>query len=332
VQGSGGERIERIFRLKPRKEAIVLARKYGYNSWIIERYLQMLPYNEVIELLETNEKPLPKSLRCNNYLISCQELKRRLLEKGVKLEKIPFTKYGYYVREGGEKIGYLHEYLLGYYYIQGPASMIPVEVLDPHPSEDILDAAAAPGGKATQILQYSNDKAFLVAIEKNRDRIKPLRSNLSRMGFINHVIIRTDALNLPSTLIFDKILLDAPCSGEGIIRKDPTRKKSRSIDDLIYLSKLQIKLLSHLKHNLKNNGVIVYSTCTIGVEENEYVITKVLKEDPCLEPVETESPGVSGVTDYAGVKFDDRVQKCKRIFPHNLDTEGFFICKLRKKC
>lgn len=292
----------------------------------------MLPYDDVIELLKTNERPLPKAIRCNNFLIDCNALKERLYNKGVELEKIPFTKYGYLVKRGGEKIGYLHEYLLGYYYIQGPASMIPVDVLDPRKGEDILDAAAAPGGKSTQILQYTYDKAYLTAIDKNRNRVKALRSHLSRMGFTNYIIIRMNALHLPSTLLFDKILLDAPCSGEGIIRKDPRRKLSREISDLLYLSRLQISLLNRLTKNLKKDGIIVYATCTIGVEENEYVITKVLGDDPCLEPIETDVPGVNGITEYSNIQFDERVKKCKRIYPHTLDTEGFFICKMRKRC
>ncbi|MCE4615428.1 MAG: RsmB/NOP family class I SAM-dependent RNA methyltransferase [Desulfurococcales archaeon] len=329
-QRNGG--LKQIFTLEPSREARRLAEKYGYKPWMIERYLQMLPYNEVIDLLEANEKPLPKAIRCNNFLINCETLKKRLLEKEVELEKIPFTKYGYYAKKGSGKIGYLHEYLLGYYYIQGPASMIPVDVLNPKAGEDILDAAAAPGGKATQILQYTHDKAFLTAIDKNRDRLKALRSHLSRMGFTNYIIIRMDALNVPSTLLYNKILLDAPCSGEGIIRRDPLRKKSRKISDLVYLSELQVSLLNHLKANVRINGTIVYSTCTIGVEENEYVLTKILENDPCLEPVDIKAPGVNGLVEYGGIKFDEGVKRCKRMFPHTLDTEGFFICKLRKKC
>ncbi|MCE4606908.1 MAG: RsmB/NOP family class I SAM-dependent RNA methyltransferase [Desulfurococcales archaeon] len=318
--------------MKPSNIAEKLAEKYGYRPWIVERYLEMLSYEDVIKLLETNEKPLPKAIRCNSFLIDCNMLKERLYRKGVELEEIPFTKYGYLVKRGGEKIGYLHEYLLGYYYIQGPASMIPVDVLAPREGEDILDAAAAPGGKATQILQYTSDKAYLTAVDKNRDRVKALRSHLSRMGFTSYIIIRINALDMPRILLYDKILLDAPCSGEGIIRKDPRRKKSREILDLIYLSKLQVSLLNHLTMNLKEDGEIVYSTCTIGVEENEYVITKALASNPCLEPVETDAPGENGIAEYSNVKFDERVKKCKRIYPHTLDTEGFFICKIRKKC
>ncbi len=323
---------EKIFAVKPTDKAVELAHKYGYSPWIVERYLRMLPEEEVYLLLEANEKPLKKSIRCNDYLIKCGELKERLGKKGVILRKIPFTRHGYYVERGSDKIGYLHEYMLGYYYIQGPASMIPVEILDPRPGEDVLDAAAAPGGKSTQILQHTKDKAHLLAIDKNRERIKSLRSHLSRMGFNNHIIIRMDNLKLPTEYQFDKILLDAPCSGEGIIRKDPSRKKSRTIEDLKYLSSLQIRMVSHLSRLIRENGVMVYSTCTIGVEENEYVLTKALEHNPCLEPVDTEAPGSRGLTSYSGVEFDPRLERCRRILPHQLNTEGFFICKLRRKC
>jgi NOL1/NOP2/sun family putative RNA methylase len=327
-----GDIEEKIFTIRPTQKSVRLAEKYGYSPWIIERYLRILPEEEVLELLETNEKPLKKSIRCNDYLIDCNKLRERLEEKGVSLNKISFTKHGYYVESGEDKIGYLHEYMLGYYYIQGPASMIPVEVLNPKPNEDVLDAAAAPGGKSTQILQYTKDQARLLAIDKNRNRIRSLRSHLSRMGFKNYIIIRMNILELPLVYQFDKILLDAPCSGEGIIRKDPSRKKSRTIEDLRYLSSLQIDMVSHLSRLIKEDGVMVYSTCTIGVEENEYVLSKALERNPCLEPVETNAPGSKGLTSYSEVEFDPRLKRCKRILPHKLDTEGFFICKLRRKC
>ena len=324
--------LEEIFTIRPTQKAVELAHRYGYRPWIVERYLRMLPEEEVYSLLEANERPLEKSIRCNDYLIECRELERRLEEKDVTLKKIPFTRHGYYVESSGDKIGYLHEYMLGYYYIQGPASMIPVEVLDPRPGEDILDAAAAPGGKSTQILQLTKDKARLLAVDKNRKRVKSLRSHLSRMGFNNYIIVRMDALKLPPNYLFDRILLDAPCSGEGIIRKDPSRKKSRTIDDLKYLSSLQIKMLSHISRLVREGGVVVYSTCTIGVEENEYVLTKALERNPCLEPVETKAPGSRGITSYSGVEFDERLERCKRILPHQLNTEGFFICMLERRC
>ncbi len=325
------ENWEDIFNITPSKEAFELAGKYGYKPYMVERYLRMLPYNEVLLLLEYNDRPMPKTLRCNDYLIDCRELVRRLEAKGVKLEKLTYTRHGYKALEGGDKLGYLHEYLLGYYYIQGPASMIPVDALNPMPGELILDAAAAPGGKATQILQYTKDKAILVAVEKKRGRMKSLRSHLNRMGFTNHILWRGDSRNLPSGLAFDKILLDAPCSGEGIIRKDPRRKTSRSMEDLKKLSQLQIEMLLNLSKLLKPNGIMVYATCTIGVEENEYVISKTLRIDPSLEPIEAKAPGTPGLQYYSGTQFDERVSLCRRILPHQLDTEGFFICVLRKK-
>jgi len=325
---------EALARVQVSEKAFELAERYGYLPYMVQRYIDMLGFYGARELLEANEKPLRKAIRCNDFLINCSTLEKRLAAKGVILEPITYTRTGYLVREGAGKIGFLHEYLLGYYYIQDPASMLPVETLEPEPGEKILDGAAAPGGKATQIQQYTRDKSLLVAVDISRRRMRSLRSHMARMGFYNTVLIRTDLRRLPEALqkpFFDRVLLDAPCSGEGVIRRDPSRKKSRGLEDLLFLSDLQYELAVTAYKMLRPGGVLVYSTCSIGVEENEYVIDRLLHRFGGLQPMKQQIPGDEGITRYRNISFDDRIKLCKRLYPHKHDTEGFFICKLAKE-
>lgn len=307
-----------------------LAEKYGYLPYMIARYLEILGYDGTLTLLEANEQPLPDSIRCNDYAIDCGELVERLKEKGYVLEKIPWLPHGYrVVEEGVGSIGGTHEYLQGYYYVQDPASMSVVYELEPAPGELIIDMAAAPGGKSTQILQLARDRAVLVAVEKHPRRIRSLRSNLQRLRFSNYVILKGDStrLSLPTA---DRILVDAPSTGEGIIRKDPRRKRSRTISDLAFIHELQTTMLEKAIETVAPGGVIVYSACTLAPEEGEMVIDRVLEQHPDILEVEPlKAPTSPGITEYFGVEFDERVRTCGRFWPHVQGVEGFFICKLR---
>ena len=326
--GPGG-----VFDVRPSRLALRLAERYGYLPYMVERYLLMFgDEGEVVELLEANEEPLPETIRCNSHLIPCSELRSTLESKGFTLTRIPFTSHGFEVLEAPISVGATHEYLQGFYYIQDPGSMLPVEALEPRPGETIIDLAAAPGGKATQILQVTGDQARLVAVDVSKTRLRALRSHMQRMRFTNYIALRLDGRRLPDSIIADRVLLDAPCSGEGVIRKDPSRKRSRTIEDLAFLSRLQYELLEAAVRHAKPGGVVVYATCSIGVEENEYVVDKLLaaRDDVEVEPIES-IPGEPGVTEYGGVEFNSRLRLCRRLYPHLHGTEGFTICRLRRR-
>jgi NOL1/NOP2/sun family putative RNA methylase len=325
------EKLEKLTRITVSDEAKRLAEKFGYRPYMIERYLRLFGKEETLELLKANEVPLPETIRCNDYLIPCRELQERLEEKGFILSKLKIAPHGFIVKRSPISLGATHEYLLGYYYIQGPASMLPVYELEVKPKELVLDMAAAPGGKATQILQLSKDKAKLVAVDISRKRIRALRSNLNRMGFSNFIILRADSRKLNYNGIFDKILLDAPSTGEGIIRKDPSRKKSRDINDLKHVAKLQVEMLKAGVNYLKPGGILVYAACTLAVEEGEFVVSNVIEEVGDVETLPLNIPHVSGVDEFNGVIFNASVKRCGRLLPHVHGTEGFFVCKLRKK-
>ncbi len=324
--------IQRIRRTSKSRTVKSLAERYGYLPYMVARYLEVLGSKaETVELLDANEEPLPETIRCNDYLIDCRSLRERLESKGYILDPIPFLPHGFIVSSMGiGTLGSTHEYLMGYYYIQDPASMSVVYALDPREGELIVDMAAAPGGKSTQILQLTRDSSFLLAIEKNAKRIRSLRSNLSRMGFTSYTIIQGDSLHIEIPFTPDRILLDAPSTGEGIIRKDPKRKRSRTLEDLIEIHEIQYRMLRRAVRIVREGGVIVYSACTLAPEEGEIVIDRILGEfdNVTVEPLGL--PVSPGIDEYFGVRFDRRVVSCGRFWPHRHGTEGFFICRLRK--
>lgn len=313
-------------------EILELSSRYEYEPSIIYRLSQVLGLDELIKLLEINKQPLPETLRCNDYLVDCEVLKKRLEGKGVILRKIEWLPHGYEVLEASLPIGATHEYLLGYYYIQDPGSMLAGYLLDPKPEELVIDMCAAPGGKATQILQLTRDKARLIAVEKSRVRIRSLRSHLQRMGFRNYILVRADALDLPESIKADRILLDAPSSGEGIIRKDPARRKRGRLHDIRLIHEKQVRLLEKAYRLLKDGGVILYAACSTAIEEGEYVIHKLLEKHSDLIVDNLNHPILSrGITAYRGVEFSPEVSKCGRLWPHIQGYEGFFMCRVVKE-
>ena len=327
--------INKMFDVRPSPEAEKLALEYGYMPYMIERYFRFLGFEETLMLLEANEKPLRKSIRCNDYLIECNELSKRLSAKGIHIEKIPWLPHGYWVIREKFPIGATREYLKGYYYIQRPAAMLPVYALNPRPGDTVIDLAAAPGGKTTQIAQLMRDKGLVIAIDISEKRLKALRNHVKRMGFTSVITVRADATKHigPLKSFANKILLDAPCTGEGLIRIDKSRKRSRSLKDLKYMYYKQVRMLYTALDYLVEHGEIVYSTCSIAPEENEAVIDTILlnREDVRVEAISLDI-GVPGLTSYGDVHFYSKdLRKCRRIYPfHKEDTEGFFLCKLRK--
>ena len=326
-----------VFREPERisRESLELASRYGSRAYIVERFIEVMGYDETLMLLEWNEKPLPETIRCNDYLVDCLVLSRSLGEKGFKVSSIPWLPHGLEVSEGPFSVGATHEYLKGYYYIQDPGSMLPVYIMDPRPGDTIIDVAAAPGGKATQILQLTRDGAKLIAVDVSRARIRALRSHMQRMGFKSYIALRTDSRLLPRIVgrrVADRVLVDAPSSGEGIIRKDPSRKSSRAPSDLRVIHYLQLELLLASIELVDSGGDIVYAACSTAPEEGELVIDRVLRlrGDVEVSPTRWNGIGSPGITAYKDLELNSSVKNCLRLWPHRDGTEGFFICRLKR--
>ncbi len=258
-------------------EAKKLAEKFSYLPYMIERYLDFLGLDNTIKLLEANEKSLIRSIRVNIIKISPSDLKIRLKNKGFKLEPLEWVPYGFNIIKESSNLGSSHDYLQGYYYLQNVASMLPALILDPKPNDLVIDMCAAPGSKATQLAQIMKNKGVLILIDRNRKRISALEMNIRRLGVSNSIILNFDATGLHKlNKKADKILLDAPCTGEGLIRQDKSRKTSKKLKDIAKMASIQKDLLTAGLNSLKPNGELLYSTCSIAPEENEIVINDVL--------------------------------------------------------
>ncbi|EZQ03062.1 RNA methyltransferase [Candidatus Acidianus copahuensis] len=325
------KKYDRVFVYSPTAQAKLLAKKYGFLDYMVQRYLEIMDNPE--NFLMSCSYPLKKSIRCNNLKINCNELVNRMNEKGFSLSKIDWLSHGYLVTKlpARPSLGSTLEYMMGYYYIQGIASMIPAYVLNPTARDTVLDMAASPGGKTSQMAGLMENRGVILAVEKKKERIRKLQSNLNRLGVLNTILVRTDVRNIKGTgLSFSKILLDAPCSGEGLIPEDQTRKTKTSIDKLKSFYINQLELIKIAWNLLDDNGTLVYSTCSIAPEENELVVNYALDElNMSVEKV-IGFPADPGVTEFMGVELNQDLKFCMRFYPHKQGTEGFFICRLRK--
>ncbi len=321
------------FRLKITSRARELAFKYGFSPLKAQRIIELLGESEAEELFKyVNEVKPRKSIRCNTLAINLDELVNRMESSGFKTEVVDWIPNAIIILKEPRSLGSTIEYLAGYYYIQGLASMLPVYLMKPKPNEVVVDLAAAPGGKTTQIAQEMKNKGVLVAVEKARGRLRALVSNIQRMRVKNAIIVNKDMINLNLNNVFDKALLDAPCSGEGLIHINYSVRLKSDPREFIDLSNLQYRMLYKAINYVKPGGIVVYSTCSLAPEENEYVITRVVesRRDVKVELTRFGSKGSPGVKYYCGVEFPRYVEKCLRLYPHKDGTEGFFICILRR--
>lgn len=294
----------------------------------LERYRKIIGYDYLDYF-----KPPITAIRLNNLKLDPEIIKSSLESKGYKLRRIPYYEHGYFVDNDGENdrlISKEIEHILGYIFIQDASSMIPPVVLEPKKDEIVLDMCASPGAKTTQIAQMMNNEGIIVANDIGLKRIKALTSNLQRMGVMNTIVISVDGRILwkKTDLKFDKILLDAPCSASGTYNIENVRRIGDRL--LKHLSGLQKSLLSSSYKLLKEDGIIVYSTCSLEPEENEAVIDFALKKfDLKLENIKIKGIELKdGFTEWENMVFSKDMKKTKRVISRG--QEGFFIAKLRK--
>jgi NOL1/NOP2/sun family putative RNA methylase len=305
---------------------------FEFKKGFIDRYSALTDFDE---FKKYSLSFLKRSIRVNTLKITVPELKKRL-EKEWKLEQIPWCKEGFWIEHKKTErrdIGNLPEHLLGYFYVQEAVSMIPPIVLEPKPGETVLDMCAAPGSKASQIAQYMQNKGVLVANDYKGIRLAPLGINMQRMGATNCLITLMHGQWFAKTgMKFDKVLLDAPCSGTGTIRKS---LKTISIWNPGMVKKIsyeQKRLIETAFKVLKKGGTMVYSTCSLEPEEDEGIIDSFLKEHPDakLEEIKLDIKKSPAVTEFEGTEYDGEIKKCLRLWPQDNDTEGFFVAKIRK--
>lgn len=273
-------------------------------------------------------------IRVNTLKAEREELKKLLkINYGIESAEVPGVENGLKILNDTGLTGKTIEHIIGLYYIQGLSSMLPPLVLNPGEEDVVLDLCSAPGSKTTGISEMMNNKGKLIANEIQLDRVKMLVFNLDRMNIINAGVIHTKGewLNKIFPDYFSKILVDAPCSGLGIIQKKGEVNNWWSVERANNLGELQLKLLVGAVKMAKPGGEIVYSTCTLTLEENELVLNKILNKYP-VELAEITLPVKSenAFTEYEGEKLNQNISRARRILPWESDSDGFFIAKLVK--
>ncbi len=338
VMLSVGELVD-LFGVSVSERARVLAGRYGFRDYMVERYYRMFgDWDLVVELLEGFERPLARVVRCNTIKVrDCDYLVSRLSALGFSLSRVGWCDYVFKVLGGGAvSLGATHEFLAGMYYLhRGPATTLPPLILSPKPTDFVLDVACGAGGKTTHMSQLMGNEGVVVAVDVNRVKVRALRSNLERLGVSNVLVLRADGRLVPEIFgegFFDRALLDAPCTGEGLIQVDKSRKVKTDIKDLAEAAVLQYELLMSALKSVRSGGYVLYSTCSIAPEEDEFVVNAVLEDfgDVGVVDVPRIVNFVPGITEYHRLKFSEEVRKCVRTYPHIHDMEGFFICLLRR--
>ncbi len=300
----------------------------------VDRYKSLLG-EEYGHFIEYSLSFLRKSIRVNTLRADIDEVKSRLEAQGFMLEPVPWCKEGFFIEHetGRRDIGCTLEHTLGYYYVQEAASMIPPVVLAPKQGELVLDMCASPGSKSTQIAQYMENSGLLLSNDLTTKRIAPLSINLQRCGSLNNIItIMHGAAFRKLESQFDRILVDAPCSGVGAVRKSLKTLQIWNPLMVKRLSGTQKALIESAFSKLKQGGVLVYSTCTLEPEENEGVISYLLNAHPDAHAEDIDLPLKRGkpLLGFDGEEYHPGAAKTLRLWPHDNDTEGFFVAKIRK--
>ncbi|OCL03074.1 NOL1/NOP2/sun family putative RNA met [Glonium stellatum] len=310
---------------------------YGYSSFLAEKLFNLFTPREAFAFFEANETPRPVVIRTNTLRTHRRELAQTLINRGVQLEPVgKWSKVGLQVFESQVPLGATPEYLAGHYILQAASSFLPVMALAPQEHERVLDMAAAPGGKTTHIAALMKNTGCIFANDSNKTRAKGLIGNIHRLGVKNTIVCNYSALEFPKVMGgFDRVLLDAPCSGTGVIAKDASVKTNKTEQDFMRLPHLQKQLIlaaiDSVDHASKTGGYIVYSTCSVTVEENEQVVQYALNKRPNVKLVDTGLTfGKEGFVRYMGKVFHPSMKQTRRYYPHAYNVDGFFVAKFKK--
>jgi ribosomal RNA methyltransferase Nop2 len=312
-----------------------LAFFYGYNNFLVSKFLQIFSPSEAAEFIQANEANRPLTVRVNTLKTRRGDLMKALVTRGVNLEPISWSKVAVQIFESSVPIGATPEYLAGHYMLQSASSMTAVVALEPQPDERVLDMCAAPGGKTTYIAQMMKNTGTLVANDVHPDRLKSLSANLHRLGVRNAIVTNYDGKEFPTVMGgFDRVLLDAPCTGTGVIARDASVKVSKSQEDIVKLGQTQRRLIlaaiDSIDPNSPTGGILVYATCSITVEENEAIVDYALRKRFIKVLDSGMEFGKPGIVNWRHHRYNDQVKLARRYYPHVYNMDGFFICKIKK--
>lgn len=321
------------------------ARRNRTDDWMAARWVALARHYEEAGVAVAQERGFasrfleglmhapPAYVRANPLRIEAREVQKRLEARGFKLAPSDLDPNVLRVREAPISVGATQEHLLGMTTPQDVASASAALALGARPGETVADLAAAPGVKTLHLAGDMDDDGLLVAAEPDADRLRALRFNLERGGVSCAVWHHRPAQELPGEAWADRVLLDAPCTGEGTLPKDRKRRRGR-VEEVARLSDLQWELLEAADRVLRPGGVLVYATCTFAPEENEAQVQSLLDSGYTMEPLPFGTCGgvplLPGVTEWPGLELSGEMRSARRFLPGVHPSLGFFVARLRK--
>ncbi len=295
-----------------------------HPSWFVSYCYKLLGRQEAIKFLENSKQIPPVYVRINTLKAPKQTILEALDKESVVLEKVPQLKYSYKLITTKKPLTRTQSFRQGLFYIQDKASCLAAEVADPQQGNTILDLCAAPGSKTTYLAQLLENKGEIFSVDYSKRRINVWKKGTNRVGTnIVHPLVADARNSLPLKLSADVVVLDPPCTSTGTFAKTPASKWRLSKRSILGMSKIQTEMIHQCADYIKEGGFLVYSTCSITVDENEFVIENFLKSHSEFKLVNPKPriglPGLRGLT------------KCQRLYPHIHECNGFFVAKLQKE-
>ncbi len=295
-----------------------------HPPWFVKYCFRLLGRKEALMFLEKNTEIPPTYLRLNTLKAPEEMLLKKIEDEKVVLEKVPQLKHTYRLVQSKEPLTRTQSFRQGLFYLQDKASCLAAEISDPKAGTTVLDVCAAPGAKTTYLAQLMENRGEIISVDYSKRRIKVWKGETERMGAeIASPVVADVRKPLPLNLAADLVILDPPCTSTGTFGKTPDAKWRLTKRSILGMAKIQGEMIEHCSEYTKKGGFLVYSTCSITVEENEMVIETFLKLHPEFKLVDTMPkiglPGLRGLT------------KCQRLYPHIHECNGFFVAKLIKE-
>jgi len=305
----------------------------SYPEWLVERWIKRHGFDWTHAFCEASNRVAPLSIRTNTLRIDRESLAEMLKEEGVSVE------YSETIPEGLRLLEHpplttLEAYKKGLFQVQDESAMLVAHILDPKPGERILDVCSAPGGKATHIAQLMQNQGEILALDISEEKLALVEENCKRLGIKIIKTAKTDARNISSSIVgeegFERVLVDAPCSALGTLRRHPDVRWRKTPEQILALSELQFAILKNASKYVKQGGILIYSTCTIEPEENEDVVTKFLSEFPQFQ-LEGSGVALSRQTSlHCNVGNLVSEDGYVRSYPHLHNIDGSFVALMRK--
>ena len=305
---------------------------HSYPNWLVKRWVKVYGEAKAEEICAAGNEPPHASLRVNPLMTSREKALELLAFAGYEAQPSPLTPYGIIV-SGGGNLAVTDGYINGLWSLQDESSMLVAEVCAPAPGMRVLDCCAAPGGKTSHLAELMNNEGTVIANDVHPHKRKLIEEQAQRLGLTSVKAVTGDALELASQFdadSFDLVLLDAPCSGFGVIRRKPEIKWTKKVEDVTAIAELQSRLIKEAAKLIKPGGTLVYSTCTIERQENEDQIAAFLSEHPSFELDKSWPEKVLAPLRTAGV-IDETFDGSVQLLPEHFGSDGFFIGRLKRK-